>query len=76
MKTTALIEKGKDGMFGIFTPDLESTIIGSGRTVAEAKEDFDNSCREVLACYGSENLPEELKDLKFEYKYDIASFFD
>lgn len=43
MKTTALIEKGKDGTFGIFTPDLNSTIIGEGNTVAEAKADFKNS---------------------------------
>lgn len=40
-KRTALIEKGKDGTFGIFTPDIESTIIGEGNTVAEAKADFD-----------------------------------
>lgn len=30
MKTTALIEMGKDGLFGIFTPDINSTIIGEG----------------------------------------------
>lgn len=34
MKTTALIEKGKDGTFGIFTPDIQATIIGEGRTGA------------------------------------------
>ena len=37
-----------------------------------------NSYQEVLASYTEEGepVPDELKDLEFEYKYDIASFFD
>jgi hypothetical protein len=27
MVTTALIERGNDGTFGVFTPDINSTII-------------------------------------------------
>ena len=79
MKTTALIEKGKDGTFGIFTPDLEKhTIIGDGATVAEAKADFENSVKEMLAVYtdGGLEIPTELVDFEYEYKYDIASVFD
>ena len=78
MKTTALIEKGKDGTFGIFTPDINSTIIGDGNTVEEAKADFENSVKEVILSYTEEGeeLPEELKDIQFVYKYDIASFFN
>lgn len=76
MKTVALIEKGKDGTFGIHTPDINSTIIGEGNTVAEAKADFENSVREVLASYEGEELPKELKNIKFEYKFDVASLFD
>jgi len=78
MKTTALIEKGKDGTFGIFTPDINSTIIGEGDTVSEAKADFENSVREIIQFYKEDNkeLPEELKDIQFVYKYDIASMFD
>jgi predicted RNase H-like HicB family nuclease len=78
MKTIALIEKGKDGSFGIFTPDIKSTIIGEGNTVAEAKADFENSVNEVFASYvdyGKE-LPAELVDIEFDYKYDVASIFD
>ena len=51
MKTTAVIEKGKDGTFGIFTPDIDHVIIGEGATVAEAKADFENSVAEMLAFY-------------------------
>ena len=37
-----------------------------------------NSYQEMLASYTEEGepIPEELRDLEFEYKYDIASFFD
>ena len=78
MKTVALIEKGKDGKFGIYTPDLESTIIGSGDTVAEAMADFEQSMTEIRSAFSEagEPLPDELKDVEFEYRYDIASVFD
>ena len=78
MKTTALIEKGKDGTYGVFTPDINSTIIGEGNTAEEAKADFENSIKEVFAAYKEhgDELPEELKGIEFEYKYDLASFFN
>lgn len=76
MKTIALIEKGKDGTFGIYTPDIDTTIIGEGKTVAEAKADFENSVREIVESYGTNELPTELRDITFEYKFDISSLFD
>lgn len=75
MKTTALIEKGKDGTFGIYTPDIKSTIIGEGKTVAEAKADFENSVKELKEMFDGD-LPGELKGIEFEYKYDTASVFN
>jgi len=78
MVTTALIERGKDGTFGIFTPDINSTIIGEGNTVEEAKADFENSVREIFQYYEEDGIeiPDELKDVQFVYKYDIASMFN
>jgi predicted RNase H-like HicB family nuclease len=78
MKTTALIEKGKDGTFGIFTPDLHHTIIGEGNTVEESKKDFQNSVKEVVASYleTGKPIPVELQDIEFEFRYDISSLFD
>ena len=78
MVTTALIERGKDGTFGIFTPYINSTIIGEGNTVEEAKADFENSVQEILQFYKEDGiaLPDELKDIEFAYKYDIASMFN
>jgi predicted RNase H-like HicB family nuclease len=78
MKTTALIEIGEDGYFGIFTPDINTTIVGEGKTVAEAKADFEISVQEMIASYteNGEPLPKDLQNISFEYKYDIASFFN
>lgn len=78
MRTTALIEKGKDGTFGIFTPDLKSTIIGEGKTVSEAKDDFNNSFNEVSLYFkeSGKEIPDELQNIEFEFKYDLASLFD
>jgi len=76
MKTIALIEKGKDGTFGIHTPDLDHTIIGEGQGVEEAKMDFENSLKEMLASYTDETMPDELRDLEVQYKYDLSSLFD
>lgn len=79
MKTLALIERGRDGSFGIFTPDLECTISGSGQTLHEAKEDFANAYHEMIAAYTEdlhEAVPAELVDLEFDYKYDTASVLE
>ena len=78
MKATALIEKGKDGTYGIFTPDIHHTIIGEGKTVAEAKADFENSVQEMMLSYNEtgRKLPEELQGIEFEYKFDLSSFFN
>lgn len=78
MKTVALIEKGEDGSFGIYTPDLEHTIVGDGATVALAKADFENSVKEMIASYteSGEEIPKELVNVTFDYKYDVASVFN
>ncbi len=71
MKTTALIEKGNDGTFCVYTPDLHHTIIGEGKTEAEAKTDFENSIKEVHASYTETErpLPAELLGVEFEFIY-------
>ena len=78
MKSIAIIERGKDGTFGIFTPEIKSTIIGTGKTIAEAKADFENSLCEVKEMFKEMGrlLPEELRGIEFEYKWDIASLFN
>lgn len=75
MKTIALIEKGTDGKFTVYTPDINTTIIGQGDNVADAKMDFENSVREIIDSYQGEVLPAELQEIEFEYKFDVASVF-
>lgn len=78
MKTIALIEKGTDGTYGVFAPNLQSTIIGEGASVAEAKADFLNTYEEIKIAFAEagEDMPSELKDLEFEFQYDVASIFN
>ncbi len=77
MKVRVVIEKDENG-YGAFIENLESTIIGEGKTVAEAKADLMNSIEEVRASYTEtgHDVPEYLKDLTFEYKYDISALFN
>ncbi len=79
MRTTAIIEQATDGTYSIFTPELQTTtIIGSGKTIAEARADFDASVKALSEMYAEENrhLPEELHGITFEFKYDLVSFFN
>jgi hypothetical protein len=78
-KTKAIVEINGKGTFYVYTPDLKSTLLGEGSSAAEAIEDFEACYREDLVAHTKslgETLPEELVDLTFEYKYDIASFLD
>jgi len=76
MKVKAFIERGNDGSYGVYV-DLEDKtlnygIIGDGKTVKEAIDDFNNSYKEMHELYKSENRHFEEAD--FEFKYDTASF--
>jgi predicted RNase H-like HicB family nuclease len=78
VKSMAVVEKVKEDMYTVFSPKLQSFIMGNGKTVEAAKIDFENSVKEVKEIYtdNNENLPKELKKISFEYQYDIASLFD
>ena len=71
-KVIAIIERGEDGSYGIHAPELENVIIG------DAKEDFLNSYNEMVESYidDGQPVPDELKDVVFEYRYDISAFYD
>ncbi|MDY6436389.1 MAG: type II toxin-antitoxin system HicB family antitoxin [Bacteroidales bacterium] len=77
-KVIALIEKGEDGLFGVHAPELKNVIIGSGETVEEAKEDFLEGYREMVETYIDDGkpVPGELKDIEFDYRYDISAFYN
>jgi len=76
MKVKAFIERGNDGSFGVYV-DLENNtlnygIIGEGKTIKEAVDDFHNSYKEMKELYLSES--KHFEEAEFEFKYDTASF--
>lgn len=77
MKAVVIIEKDENG-YGAFIENVKSTIIGEGKSVSEAKADLLHSYEEVKASYleRGEPVPAELRDLTFEYKYDVSALFN
>lgn len=79
MKTTAIVEMWDDKTISVYVPDFEGfSLNGQGNTVEEAKlalmqavDDY----KSMLSETGKE-IPATLSDIEFEYKYDIASFFE
>ena len=79
MTIKATIERGKDGLFAVYSEDHlgNSYFGGFGSGVSKAKEDFLVSIREAIA----ENIAEgqivpTFEDITVEYTYDLPSFFN
>lgn len=77
MKVTAVIEKGDDKFFSIYTvEDVEGFGFGGyGETVAEAREDY-MVCIEEMRQIAKEEGKDFPKDIEVEFRYDIPSFFN
>lgn len=78
-KLAVVIEKGKDLYAAYVAKGLKDHALnGTGTSVSEAIEDLNVALKEVREMYeeDGEPLPAELHDIKFEYKYDIASLFN
>lgn len=76
MKAIALIEKGKEGQFHIYSKGLKTMIIGEGNSVEEAKADFENTLQEIISTFPTEKIPKELQNLSFEYHFDVGALFN
>ena len=78
-KIKAIIEKGTDGRYSVYSKDHfgNSYFGGFGDSVAGAKEDFMESVREAIEEETAENRPVcIIEDVVVEYSYDIPSFFN
>ena len=76
-KVTAIIETGSDHTYSIFShgpDDLPYGVIGTGDTIAEAKEDFMIAYQEVKECFLDSG--EEFEEVEFVFRYDIPSFLE
>ncbi len=74
-KVTAIIETGSDHTFSIYShgaEDLPYGVIGTGNTIAEAKEDFTSAYQEIKECFLERG--EEFEEVEFAFRYDIPSF--
>ena len=72
------IEKQNDGTYIAFNTESDKfTAIGSGATIAEAKEDFFNSIEEMKEVYQEhgDEMPAELLEAPI-FKFDLSSFFE
>lgn len=79
MKTTAIVEMWDDKTISIYVPEFDGfNLNGQGKTVDEAKESLRLALEDyktMLAEIGKD-VPDMLRSIDFEYKYDIASFFE
>lgn len=78
MKMKVTIEKQSDGTYIAYeTGENQSTLIGTGSSVSEAKSDFFNSVQEVIEMFKEmgEQVPEYLME-EPEFKFDLASLFE
>jgi len=79
MTIKAIIEKGEDGLYAVYSEDHigHSYFGGFGDSANEAKKDFVESIHEAIAENVSEGLVTPLmEDITVEYHYDLPSFFN
>lgn len=79
MKKTAIVEMWDDKTISVYVPEMEKfSLNGQGKSTEEAKQALRQAVedyKEMFAARG-EDVPKELDGIEFEYKYDLASFFD
>lgn len=75
MATKVRIERGKNGDYWLNSDGLKNILVGTGSTIEEAKADFIQSLQDMIDSYteNDEPIPDELKDITFDYYYDTAS---
>lgn len=74
---TVIIEKSEDGSYWARTADEingDTMLNGCGSTAQEAKKDIEDAYEEAKE--DAAESGKTFEDVKFEYKYDLQSFFD
>lgn len=76
MIATAFIEIGEDMTYDIRSTDdrLDFMVLGQGKTITEAKQDFYKCLEEIKEFYEEQGKKFNFDDLTFQFKYDIVSF--
>jgi predicted RNase H-like HicB family nuclease len=77
-KLRAIIEKGKDGLYSIYVPDI-SGLFGTGETEAEAKENLNEAIDMALEYIEETGQTADYAifqgNYEIEYVYDLSGFF-
>lgn len=74
-KITAIIERGLDGGFSIYTEDVKG-LIGTGMTEDEARQDFIEVREEQAEYYVEKNGQEPVwANMEIDFRYSLAAFF-
>lgn len=79
MKVNAIIEMWDDKTISAYVPDFDGfNLNGQGITVEEAKQALFSAVEDYKTVLAAQEkpIPAALSDIQFEYKYDIASFFE
>jgi len=80
MKITAIIEKGKDNRFSVYSDAMigDFGLCGYGDNVDDAKADFEAVIKEAQDDYVREHgeLPKKYEQISVTYKYDLMAFFN
>ena len=79
MKVKAIVEKGSDGLYSVYSDNHlgNSYFGGFGECVSKAKADFELSIREAISeeSAAGQQVPKP-DDISVEYRYDLPSFFN
>jgi predicted RNase H-like HicB family nuclease len=79
MKLKAIVELWDNGTYSIYVANTKKhNINAQGSSVEEAKANLQDAINEYVAMYQETGkpVPREINNPEFEYKYDLASFFN
>jgi predicted RNase H-like HicB family nuclease len=79
MKLKAIIERWDDGTYSIYVLNTSNhNLSAQGATVEEARRNLQEAVNDYIQMYNAMNkpVPSEISNPVFEYKYDLASFFN
>ena len=79
MKLKAIIELWDNGTYSIYVTNAKKHNISSqGKSVEEAKVNLQEAISDYVTMYEETGkpVPREINNPEFEYKYDLASFFN
>lgn len=79
MKHQAIIELWDDGIYSAYVPKMKKCDLNAqGKTVEEVKNNLEEAVSDYVTMFKNQgkDIPKELLSISFEYKYDLASFFE